>query len=243
MPGGSFEGRFLCVDLSNYVMFAVGQPNHVYDADNLTLPLAVTRADTSVKVDIIGGNSVELDNGTPVIADSDGPVAVAGVIGGAHSAVTASSQRFVLETASFRPQPVRRTTQQLGLRTEASARFEKGLDTDRVDQAVGLFLNLLHQVAPTAVVAGGQDLRVESTAPTRIDVTNAFLTARIGQRMQSRRAPPWNRSGSRSTSMATPCTSPRRHGGPQETSLSHTTSSRKSPASTGTTKSPRPSST
>ena len=179
------NSRNLCVDLSNYVMFAVGQPNHVYDADNLTLPLAVTRADTAVKVDIIGGNSVELDNGTPVIADSDGPVAVAGVIGGAHSAVTASSQRFVLETASFRPRPVRQTTQQLGLRTEASARFEKGLDTDRVDQAVGLFLNLLRQVAPTAVVAGGQDLRVESTAPTRLDVTNAFLAARIGQRIKT----------------------------------------------------------
>jgi len=178
------NSRNLCVDLSNYVMFAVGQPNHVYDADRLSLPLTVARADTAVKVDIIGGTSVELDTRTPVIADGAGPVAVAGVIGGAHSSVTASSTRFVLETASFRPQPVRRTTQQLGLRTEASARFEKGLDTDRVDQAAGMFLSLLREIAPTAAVAGSQDLRVESTVPVTIDVDNAFLAARIGQRLE-----------------------------------------------------------
>lgn len=179
------NSRNLCVDLSNYVMFAVGQPTHVYDADNVQLPLTAHRVDSAMKFEVIGGATVSLEADTPVIADAHGPVALAGVIGSADSGVTVGSRRFVLETASFRARPVRRTTQQLGLRTEASARFEKDLDTQRVTEAVGLFLRLLGDIAPSAVVHSGQDVSLESTVATEVLVTSEFLATRIGLELDS----------------------------------------------------------
>lgn len=170
----------LCVDMSNYVMFATGQPTHVYDAGKVELPLSVRRLDEGAKVRVIGGTTVDVPAGTPVIADAEGPVGLAGVIGGADSSVTAGSSRFVLEAGSFRARPVRRTTQQLGLRTEASARFEKNVDTERVTAAVGLFLHLLAEVAPDASVHSGQDVVVEATEPTEILVAERFLASRVG---------------------------------------------------------------
>jgi phenylalanyl-tRNA synthetase beta chain len=173
----------LCVDLSNYVMFTVGQPTHVYDAARLRLPLSVTTAGSTVKMELLGGESRELDPATPVVRDGDGPVALAGVVGGAGSAVTPGSTTFVLEAASFRPAPIRRATQRLGVRTEASARFEKGLDTQRVDAAVGLFVRLLTDAAPGARVLGMHDVELAPTAPLTVDLDPEFLARRIGQRL------------------------------------------------------------
>lgn len=174
----------LCVDLSNYVMFTVGQPTHVYDADRITLPLSVGTSGSTTKLVLLGGESRVLDLATPVIRDAGTPVAAAGVMGGAASAVTQGSQRFALEVATFRPVPIRRSSQRLGIRTEASARFEKGLDTPRVDAAVDLFLNLLAQITPDALVTGVQDAELAPTAATQVDVDLGFLTSRIGQALE-----------------------------------------------------------
>lgn len=110
-------------------MFTVGQPTHVYDAKQVTLPLSVARSGARTKLQLLTGESRELDKSTPVITDLAGPVAAAGIMGGGSSAVAPSSRRFVLEAATFHPMPIRRPSQQLALRTEASARFEKGIDT------------------------------------------------------------------------------------------------------------------
>lgn len=171
----------LCVDLSNYVMFTVGQPNHVYDADRISLPLSISRTSASGKLEIITGETPELEPSTPVVRDATGPVALAGIMGGAASAVSPTSHRCALEVATFRPTVVRRSSQRLALRTEASARFEKGLDTARVDTAVDLFLGLLAQVVPGATVSGMQDVELDPTAPAQVEVDLEFLTARIGQ--------------------------------------------------------------
>jgi phenylalanyl-tRNA synthetase beta chain len=170
----------LCVDLSNYVMFTVGQPTHVYDADRIGLPLSVRAADRPVDLDLLNGSTVEITAGTPVIADVTGPVAVAGVMGGAGSAVGTGTRRYVLEAATFRPQPIRRASQRLGLRTEASARFEKALDTQRVDAAVDLFLHLLHELAPTATATAMHDVTGDPTEPATVNVGLDFLAGRIG---------------------------------------------------------------
>ncbi len=106
-------------------------------------------------------------------------------MGGAASAVTEASQRFALEVATFRPVPIRRSSQRLGLRTEASARFEKALDTPRVDVAVDLFLNVLAQIAPGAKVTGMQNLEVAPTVAAQVEVDLDFLTSRIGQPLEA----------------------------------------------------------
>lgn len=171
----------LCVDLSNYVMFTVGQPTHVYDADRITLPLSISRNGTPGKLETVTGDDPELEPATPVVRDAGGPVALAGIIGGAASAVSSTTHRFALETATFRPTVVRRSSQRLALRTEASARFEKGLDTARVDAAVDLFLGLLGQLVSGAKVSGMQDVELDPTTPEQVEVDLGFISTRIGQ--------------------------------------------------------------
>lgn len=169
------------VDLSNYVMFTTGQPTHVYDADKITLPLTAGTATEASEVTLLNKESVKLDTGFPVIRDARDVVAAAGVMGSDGSALGLDSRRFVLEAATFRAQPVRRASQRLGLRTDASARYEKGLDTQRVDQALGLFLHLLSQVAPAAEVSGSQDVTNEPTSQATVDIARGFMVDRIGE--------------------------------------------------------------
>ncbi|WP_282701148.1 phenylalanine--tRNA ligase subunit beta [Streptomyces sp. CC219B] len=175
----------LCVDLSNYVMFTVGQPTHVYDSDRLTLPLSVVAGDTPSTLELLNGQKAELIESTPVVRDATSAVAVAGVMGSSATAVDVASRRFVLEAATFRPGHVRRTTQRLGVRTEASARFEKALDTQRVDQAIDMFLHLLRDAAPGAIVSGMQDVTIEPTAPAQVELTREFLDRRIGESLKT----------------------------------------------------------
>ena len=169
------------VDLSNYVMFTTGQPTHVYDADQLSLPLSAGLATEPGEVKLLNGEAAKFDAGLPVIRDAREIVGAAGVMGGDSTALRPASRRFVLEAASFRPRLIRRASQRLGVRTDASARYEKGLDTQRVDLAVGLFLHLLPQVAPGAAVGGMQDVLVQATSEAHVEVDRKFLIDRIGE--------------------------------------------------------------
>lgn len=173
----------LLVDLSNYVMFTVGQPTAVYDAEAVTLPLSAEPAARDESLELLTGQRAALVAGTPVVRDADDVVSVAGVMGTAASSVTDSSREFVLEAATFRPRPIRHASQRLALRTEASARYEKGLDTQRVDLAVDLFLHLLRETVPGVTISGMQDTVVEPTRPNAITVGREFLDRRIGQHL------------------------------------------------------------
>jgi phenylalanyl-tRNA synthetase beta chain len=170
----------LCVDLSNYVMFTTGQPTHAYDADKVTLPLSAARAKSQRKLKLLDGTTVGVTDGTPVIEDAAGAVALAGIMGGADSAVSSETRHYVLEAATFRAQPVRLASQRLGVRTEASARYEKSLDTQRVDVAVGLFWHLLRSSGADSEVIAGQDMTLAETQPAQVSVRHDFLAVRIG---------------------------------------------------------------
>jgi phenylalanyl-tRNA synthetase beta chain len=177
---GDYVGLFL-VDLSNYVMYSTGQPCHVYDRDALALPLAVAEGDDE-SFELLSG--VEVDTrGLPVIRDREGSVGLAGVMGGRASGVRPSTVRGLLEVAAFPAMTVRKPSQRVGVRTEASSRYEKAIDTQRVDQAVGLFLAVLRRVVPDVVVHGLQDVIVEATRPTSVTTPRAFLDTRIGERL------------------------------------------------------------
>jgi phenylalanyl-tRNA synthetase beta chain len=175
------RSRNLFVDLTNYVMFAVGQPSHVYDADRLILPLGVRRSSAGERLRLLDDREVELEAGLPVIADGERPVAAAGVMGGALSAVTRETREVVLEVGTFDPVSVRRTATRLGVRSEASARFEKALDTPRVEQALGLFAKLLEQIQPAAQLVGFADVHPVPTTRKTIDIGTAFLQERLGE--------------------------------------------------------------
>lgn len=175
------------VDASNYVMLELGQPTHPYDLDRLgAAGLLVRRAATGEKLVTLDGNERVLgvpgrdlgDSGEDcVICDAGGrPVGIGGVMGGASSEIGEATTRVLLEAAYFAPMAVARTAKRLGLRTEASARFERGCDPWAIDRAVARFCELLG--APVAT--GALEARGDVPATRRVEVPMARVRAVLG---------------------------------------------------------------
>jgi phenylalanyl-tRNA synthetase beta chain len=136
----------LLVDLTNYVMLEHGQPMHAFDATDLAgNRIVVRRAHEGERITTLDGVERALSTEDLVIADADRAVGIAGVMGGENSEIRASTSAIVLESANFDPISVRRTAKRLGMRTEASARFEKGLPAEATTMGLKRFLQLLAQ--------------------------------------------------------------------------------------------------
>lgn len=171
----------LYADLTNYVMFATGQPSHAYDATTLQLPLGVSRG-VARDLPVLGGQTVTAGwDSVGVIADQSGPVSVAGVVGGAPTSVSGQSTRVVIEMGAFNPRAVRTASLALGIRTDASSRFEKGLDTQSIDRAQSLFSSELHALGGLEqLISRWQDCDLVPTAKTSVDTSLEFLNSRMG---------------------------------------------------------------
>jgi len=118
------------VDISNYVMAETGQPLHIFDLDKIDGYVEVRRARKGECLVTIDGKKREIDENVLVIADSKKAIAIAGIMGGQNSEVTADTKNILIESAVFNPVVVRRGSKKIGLATEASARFEKGISID-----------------------------------------------------------------------------------------------------------------
>jgi phenylalanyl-tRNA synthetase beta chain len=135
------------VDVTNYVMIEMGQPTHAFDLDRLAGPalrIRATRAGERIRT--LDGVERALEAGMLVIADANRPQAIGGVMGGAASEISAATKTMVLESAFFKPSSVRRTSRRLGLKTEASSRFERGADIEAAPAAIARIAALLHQI-------------------------------------------------------------------------------------------------
>ena len=142
------------VDITNYVMLELGQPLHAFDLDRLVVRVgggvptiearAARRGEQLLTLD---GEDRELTEDMLVIADRAGPVAIAGVMGGADTEVTESTTRVLLEAACFAPSSIRTTSMRLALRSESSARFERGLSPELAGQAARRAARLLSELA------------------------------------------------------------------------------------------------
>jgi len=135
------------VDITNYVLIELGQPMHAFDASLIGgAQIRVRTARTGETLKTLDGQQRELSADMLVIADAERPVAIAGVMGGANSEVSAMTQAIVLESACFNPLSVRRTSRKLGLKTEASMRFERGADPRLPVTALERACALLEQI-------------------------------------------------------------------------------------------------
>ena len=124
------------VDATNFVLYEMGQPLHAFDYDKIRGGLIrVRRSGKGEKFLALDGNEYELDDRTLVIADAERPIALAGVIGGALTEVTASTRNILLESAYFNPRDVRRSSRHYKIFTESSYRFERGVDFEQVAPA------------------------------------------------------------------------------------------------------------
>jgi phenylalanyl-tRNA synthetase beta chain len=116
------------VDITNYVMLELGQPMHAFDLDRLSACIRVRRGRAGERLQLLDGSEVELDSDTLIIADDRHPVALAGVMGGAGSAVADTTRHLFLESAFFAPPLLAGSARRRGLHTDSSHRFERGVD-------------------------------------------------------------------------------------------------------------------
>ena len=143
------------VDITNYVMLEYGQPMHAFDLNFLDGgKIVVRRAAEDEKITTLDGVERTLNPSMLVIADGAKPVAVAGVMGGENSEITSDTKTILFECANFDGASVRVTAKKLGLRTEASGRYEKGLDAAMIPEAVNRACELMEQLGAGEVVAG-----------------------------------------------------------------------------------------
>ncbi|MGH9558627.1 MAG: phenylalanine--tRNA ligase subunit beta, partial [Bryobacteraceae bacterium] len=144
------------VDVTNFVMAELAQPMHAFDAEKLHGGKIIVRAARAgEKIAALNGESYDLDPSNLVIADPQGAIAIAGVIGGAGSAISESTTRIVLESANFNASSIRKTSARLKLRTDASMRFEKAQDPVNTVRALKRALELLERVSPGIRLIGG----------------------------------------------------------------------------------------
>ncbi len=135
------------VDITNYVLLELGQPMHAFDLARLNGPaIVVRRARPSEALTTLDGKKRTLDPDTLAIADAERASAIGGVMGGADSEVSSKTTQVVFESAWFKPQSVRATSRKLGLRTEASHRFERGADIDAAATAMERALELMETI-------------------------------------------------------------------------------------------------
>lgn len=169
------------VDITNFVMWEWGQPLHAFDYERLEEGrIVVRRAKPGETIVTLDDNKRVLDENMLVIADARRPVAVAGVMGGADSEVTADSTTLLLESATFHPVSVRRTAHAFGLRTEASHRFEKGLDPNTVAPAAARAARLMQELAGASVYAGAVDVYPNPVEPWVVSCRPARVRRLLG---------------------------------------------------------------
>lgn len=181
------------VDITNYVMMELGQPLHAFDAANVeeksnTYGVVVRHAKDHESFVALDGKTYTLDKGMLVIANKKKPLALAGVIGAEDSGVTESTTRVVFEAAHFDPSTVRRAGQLLGLRTDASMRFEKNLDPYLPELALRRAIELVKEVYPEAtVISEVADLFEKPKAVPEIVVSEALVEKKLGVSIEKKR--------------------------------------------------------
>ena len=144
------------VDVTNYVMLELGQPMHAYDYDCVAdHTLIARRAKAGETLTTLDGNERELNESMLVIADTKGPIGVAGVMGGLTSEVTDKTTNVLFEAAVFNGPSIRRTSKALGMRSEASGRFERGVNHKYTAYAIDRAAQLLQQICPSCKVSVG----------------------------------------------------------------------------------------
>lgn len=169
------------VDVTNYVMLELGQPLHAFDNDTLDGDLVVRHARPDETLKLLDGNDAKLDAGFVLIADQQKALAVAGVMGGYDSRVTDATRNIFLESAHFAPAAIMGRARKLGLHTDASHRFERGVDPElprrALERATELLLTITGgQAGPVLVAENSADL----PQPTPVTLRRARLRRVLG---------------------------------------------------------------
>ena len=169
------------VDITNYAMLLTGQPLHAFDLDRVAgARLTVRRAQQGESLTTLDGQVRALDQEMVLIEDADGPTSIAGVMGGERSEVQSNTTRVLLEVANWHGPNIHRTSQLLGLRSEASSRFEKGLAPEQCMWAQAVATRLMLELCGATLRPGTIDVGGEPPGPPPIRLREARVRAILG---------------------------------------------------------------
>ncbi|MDO5732802.1 MAG: phenylalanine--tRNA ligase subunit beta [Eubacteriales bacterium] len=171
------------VDLSNYVMLATGQPCHCFDADRIEGTIEIRYARAGESIEMLDESTLDLGTDELLIADQTCPIALAGIMGGNAKSVFEDTKNVILEIACFTPREIRRSQQRHQLRTESSARFEKGIDSQRIDSCLAVFAAMSAELFPKQRLTAFRDVCVEATVAVVVEVERDFLERRSGKKI------------------------------------------------------------
>ena len=176
------------VDVTNYVMLEIGQPQHAFDLANVSKGIVVRAAREGEKLTMLDGSEIKFDAGTLLITDGETPLAIAGVMGGERSGIQATTQDVFLECAYFSPDAIIGTPRLYGLQTDASLRYERGVDAqlqyDAIERATQLLCDIVGGTPGPLTVAES-----ESHLPSSRSITlrKSRLEMLVGERIHDRK--------------------------------------------------------
>ena len=169
------------VDIANYVMLETGQPMHAFDADKLRgNRIIVRRAKKGEKIISLDNEKYDLDENVLVIADEKGPVCIAGIKGGINPGIDGQTKRIVLEAANFNLRVIRQGSKKINLRTDASWRFENGLDPNLTQEAIDMCTYLIQKIAKGKVLKGLIDIYQDKREAKKINLDTFKVRSLLG---------------------------------------------------------------
>ena len=174
------------VDITNYVMEEYGQPMHAYDLDTIAdRHIIVKTAGNGEKFTTLDGQERDMDENVLMICDGEKAIGIAGIMGGENSMITDNVKTMLFEAACFDGVNIRKSSKRVGLRTEASAKFEKGLDPNNAQAAIDRACQLVEEMGAGEVVGGMVDVYGKKKDPVRVpfdaDKINALLGTQISK--------------------------------------------------------------
>jgi phenylalanyl-tRNA synthetase beta chain len=174
------------VDVTNYVMLLTAQPTHAYDYDKLRGAMLGTRmAKQGEKITLLNHKTYQLDQTDIVIVDGEGPVGLAGIMGGGDSEVSANTKNIVLEVANFDMYTVRRSSMKHGLFTDALTRFTKGQSARQNDAVLQLLMSSIRDVASGVQASAIFDEGQNATIPSAVTTSVTFINQRLGLQLRA----------------------------------------------------------
>ncbi|HIV13404.1 MAG TPA: phenylalanine--tRNA ligase subunit beta [Candidatus Pullilachnospira stercoravium] len=169
------------VDITNYVMEEYGQPMHAYDLDTIANhEIIVRRAENGEKFVTLDGQERIMDEDVLMICDGEKAVGIGGIMGGENSMITDHVQNVLFEAACFDGPNIRRSAKRIGLRTDASGKFEKGLDPNNAQAAIDRACQLMEELGAGEVVGGMVDVCCETRQPVRIPFEPEKINSLLG---------------------------------------------------------------
>ncbi|MGM9874810.1 MAG: phenylalanine--tRNA ligase subunit beta [Bacilli bacterium] len=172
------------VDITNYVMMAVGQPLHAFDKTHVDgNKIIVRNAREGEELLLLDNNTIELTTDDLVISDSKDAMALAGIRGGMKDSILPETTGVVLEVANFTAKTIRKTGKRFDEKTDASIRYEKNIDTQRVEEGLNLALALFKEIFPESKIVAFNDVYPVETKNEKINVSEEFLDTRLGKKI------------------------------------------------------------